>query len=299
MSLASDPVGHERALSAARDTITVAGWTIVSRVTGFIRFAVIGAILGPTFFGNTYQFTNALPNLVFFGFLAGTLFPSLLAPALVGHIDADDRRATERVAGGFLGVTLLVLAVVTPLAIILGPLALKVGAVGGGSQVLSDAQVHVGRLLILMFVPQIFCYAVVGTAIAAMNARHRFALASGAPAIENLGTMVVLAAVAAIYGMGTNLTSVPNGEILLLGLGSTAAVALHAATQWLGARHAGIVLLPRAGWRDPEVRLVIRRALPSIAQAGPRAPPTLVRFVVPKPRPGRGFALPIAPSFYL
>src|SRR6266704_3296735 len=158
------PIGSEsedqfKAVAAARDSMTVAAWTIVSRVTGVIRFAVIGAVLGPTFFGNTYQFTNSLPNLVFFGFLAGTLFPSLLAPALVGHIDADDRRASERVAGGFLGVTLVVLAVITPLAIGLGPLALKVGALGGGSQVLSAAQEHVGRLLILMMIPQIFCYA--------------------------------------------------------------------------------------------------------------------------------------------
>ena len=35
-------------------------------------------MLGPTFFGNTYQFMNSLPNLVYYGFLAGSLFPSLL-----------------------------------------------------------------------------------------------------------------------------------------------------------------------------------------------------------------------------
>ena len=52
------------------------------------RFAVVGAVLGPTFFGNTYQFTNSLPNLVYYGFLAGSLFSSLLVPALVRHIDA-------------------------------------------------------------------------------------------------------------------------------------------------------------------------------------------------------------------
>jgi peptidoglycan biosynthesis protein MviN/MurJ (putative lipid II flippase) len=48
--------------AAAGDSITVATWTIVSRVTGVAKFACIGAVLGPTFFGNTYQFTNSLPN---------------------------------------------------------------------------------------------------------------------------------------------------------------------------------------------------------------------------------------------
>ena len=53
--------------------------------TGVIRFAVIGAVLGPTFFGNTYQFTNSLPNLVYYGFLAGSLFSSLLCRHSCAH----------------------------------------------------------------------------------------------------------------------------------------------------------------------------------------------------------------------
>jgi hypothetical protein len=58
--------------AAAGDSITVAAWTIVSRVTGVAKFACIGAVLGPTFFGNTYQFTSSLPNLVYYGFLSGS-----------------------------------------------------------------------------------------------------------------------------------------------------------------------------------------------------------------------------------
>ncbi len=83
VSAEDDPEIALTPVSAAGDSITVAAWTIVSRVTGLLRFAVIGAVLGPTFFGNTYQFTNSLPNLVYYGFLAGSLFSSLLVPALV------------------------------------------------------------------------------------------------------------------------------------------------------------------------------------------------------------------------
>src|SRR6201984_1010263 len=115
---------QRKAAAAARDSMTVAGWTIPSRVIGVIKFAVIGAVLGPTFFGNTYQFTNSLPNLLYYGLLAGSLFSSLLVPALVRHLDAGDRRASERVAGGFLGMSLVALVVIAPLAIGLGPQAL-------------------------------------------------------------------------------------------------------------------------------------------------------------------------------
>jgi len=253
------------AVSAVGDSMTVAVWTIVSRITGLIRFAVVGAVLGPTFFGNTYQFTNSLPNLVYYGFLAGSLFPALLVPALVRHIDAGNRRASERVAGGFLGVTMVAMLPAVPLAIFFGPLALKIAALGG-PQAVGSAQVHVGRLLFLMFIPQMFSYAVIGTSVAAMNARKHFALAAGAPAVENLGTIAVLLATAALYGVSRSLTNVPTGELLLLGLGSTGAVVSHAAIQWWGARRAGITLLPRPGWRDAEVRVVVRRAIPALGR---------------------------------
>ena len=64
-----------------------------------MRVVVVGAVLGPTFFGNSYQLTNVLPNLVFYGFLAGSLLSSLLVPALVRHIDAGDGAETGDVVG--------------------------------------------------------------------------------------------------------------------------------------------------------------------------------------------------------
>jgi putative peptidoglycan lipid II flippase len=286
------------ATAAAGDSLTVAAWTLVSRVTGLIRFACIGAVLGPTFFGNTYQLTNSLPNLIYYGFLAGSLFSSLLVPALVRHIDAGDRRASERVAGGFLGMTLVALVAVAPVALILGPLVLGFAALGGGAHLAGAAEVRIGRLLILMFIPQIFCYGVVGTATAVMNSRQRFALAAGAPSIENLGTIAVLLATAVLYGSDTNLNHVPLGEMLLLGLGSTGAVVLHAATQWYGAKRAGSVLIPRPGWRDAEVRVVARRALPSLAQAGLLALQVLTLLTVANRLPGGVVAFQIALNFY-
>jgi putative peptidoglycan lipid II flippase len=277
---------RQGAAAAAGDSMTVAAWTIVSRVTGVAKFVCIGAILGPTFFGNTYQFTNSLPNLVYYGFLAGSLFSSLLVPALVRHIDAGDSRASERVAGGFLGMTLVALMVIAPLAIVLGPLVLRFATLSGGPLLVAAAQERTARLLIIMFVPQIFCYGVVGTATAVMNSRQRFALAAGAPAVENLGIISVLVTTAVLFGTDTGLANVSRAEILLLGLGSTAAVALHAATQWWGAHRAGVLLVPRAGWRDPEVRVVVRRALPSLAQAGLVAFQMLTLLVVANRLPG-------------
>ena len=286
------------AAAAAGDSLTAGAWTMVSRVTGVVRIAVIGAVLGPTFFGNTYQFTNTLPNLVYYGFLAGNLFSSLLVPSLVRYLDDGDRRAAEKVSGGFLGLTLAALVVMAPLAVIGGPLLLRFAALGGGPGLAGAAQVQLARLLIVMFLPQIFCYAVVATSIAVMNSRKRFALASGAPAIENLGTILVLGITAAVYGSGAGLGGVPAGETLLLGLGSTGAVALHAGAQWWGARRAGLVLLPRTGWWEPEVVEVIRRALPAVAQAGVIAVMDVAVLAAANRLPGGVVAFQLALNFY-
>lgn len=293
---ATDPkaISFGSSADTAGDSLTVAAWTVISRVTGVAKIAAIGAVLGPTFFGNTFQFTNSLPNLVYYGFLAGSLFSSLLVPALVRHIDAGDGSASERVAGGFLGMTLVALAVLTPVVVALGPLLLRVAAPGR----VGAAQERVGFLLIIMFVPQVFFYAVIGTATAVMNASRRFALAAAAPALENVGIIAVLVATTWIFGSESSLEHVPTGELLLLGLGTTGAVALHAVTQWWGARRAGVLLVPRAGWRNAEVRVVIRRTMPSLAQASLYVIQLLAILLVVNRVPGGVVAFQIGLNFY-
>ncbi|MEV4702040.1 lipid II flippase MurJ [Actinoplanes sp. NPDC049316] len=277
-------------VEAVGDSMTVAAWTVVSRVTGVVRGVVIAAVLGVTVFANTYQFTNSLPNLVFYGLLGGSMLSSLLIPALVAHVDSGDRRAAERVAGGFLGMIVAGAAVAVPLAALAAPGALHLAHVGG--------QGRTAVLLVLMLLPQIPLYGLVATAGAAMNAHGRFALAAAAPALENVGTVAVLAVVALRYpGIG-DLAQAPTGALLLLGLGTTGAVAAHAAAQWYGARRAGVRLRPRAGWRDREVRRVLSRAAPSLLQAALAAVQLLVLLVLANRVAGGVVAFQLAMNFY-
>ena len=144
---------------------------------------------------NTYQFTNSLPNLIFYGLLAGSLFSSLLVPALVKHIDAGDKRAAERVAGGLMGVALLAMLAVVPVAALLDSAAAETGLAGLGQRAPRTARPAPGAILVLLLLPQVPLYAFIGTSTAVMNAHRRFALAAAAPALENLGTIVVLGVV--------------------------------------------------------------------------------------------------------
>jgi murein biosynthesis integral membrane protein MurJ len=282
---------------AVGDSLSVAAWTIVSRVTGVLRGVTIAAVLGATYFANTYQFTNSLPNLVFYGLLAGSLFSSLLVPALVPHVDSGDRRQAARTAGSLFGLALVGMLAVVPIVAVATPWLLRLGSLGGDESA-AHAQAGVGVILVLLLLPQVPLYAVVGTSTAVMNAHRRFALAAAAPALENLGTMTVLGVVAVLYAKAADKTQVPLSLLLLLGLGSTGAVLLHACVQWWGASRTGIVLVPRLGWSDPEVRGVIRRAGPAAAQAALAAIQLCALLVVANRLAGGVVAFQLATNFY-
>ena len=285
-----------RADETARDSFVIGTFTVLSRATGVVRVVVLGAVLGPTFLGNTFQITNTLPNLIYFGLLAGSLFSSLLVPALVVHIDNHDSRHAALISGGFLGVAWMVLLPVAPLAVLLLPELLHIVGTDAGS---SADQLPAVRLLVLLAVPQVFLYAVVGSSTAAMNAHRRFALASAAPAVENLGVIAVLAAVGLIYGGSSSQGgSPPVGELLLLGIGSTAAVAVHAGLQWWGAYRNGVTIVPRRGWRQPEVVEIIGRSLRAATQAGLLSVQVLALLVLASRVGGGSVAIQMGLSFY-
>ena len=96
-------------VTVAKNSLTVAAWTIISRISGLGRVAAIAAVLGPTYLGNTYQATNLVPNLVF-ELLTGSLLAGLIAPPILRHLAGGDVERARRVAGGFLGVTACVFA---------------------------------------------------------------------------------------------------------------------------------------------------------------------------------------------
>ncbi len=249
--------------AVARNSLAVVSWTVVSRASGFVRVAVVAAVLGPTYLGNIFQATNSLPNLTYVA-LTGALFSNLLVPPLVRHIDAGDRRRTARLAGAFMSIALAAFAVVAAVVVLAGPLVVRLISVGVTDPAAAAAQRRVGYVLLVMFIPQLLMYTVVGTAEAVMNAHGRFALPSAAPALENVGIIATMLATAMVYGTGDTLAEPGTGLLLLLGVGTTSAVALHAAVQWWGARRVGVTLLPRGGWGDPELRSIVRRALPSL-----------------------------------
>ncbi len=263
-----------------RGSVAGSAWTIVSRVTGLGQTVAVGAVLGATYLGNSYQSVNALPNIIYYQLLAGSLFASLLVPPLVHLVDGDDLDGARRLAGGVFAVLAAGGLALSAALLLFAPLIVRLLTLGVADAADARAQMRVGMVLLALFVPQILLYLVAGASGALLNARGRFALAAGAPALENLGMIATLFAVALIFGTGVEVGAVSDAQLLLLGLGTTAAVGVHALAVWLGARADGLTLMPNRAWRSPDVLVVVRRALPMLAFTGLEAAQLLAIFVV-------------------
>ncbi|WP_040337567.1 murein biosynthesis integral membrane protein MurJ [Candidatus Blastococcus massiliensis] len=281
----------------ATDSVVGSAWIMVSRATGLVRIVAVAAVLGPTQFADLYQAANTVPNLLF-ELLVGALFASLLVPAVVRHVDAGDPVAAARLASRFLTLAVGTAVVLTLAVVLAGPWVvglLRAGipegerAVPGGS----------AWLLLALLLVQVPLYMVVGVAAAVQQASGRFALAAGAPSVENVAITVVLGAYTVLFGTG-RAGEHGTAEILLLGGGTTAAVLAHAAVQWAGARRCGVRLaLARGGRRDPEVRGIVRLAVPSVGHAGLTAARYFCLLVVAAAVPGGVVAFTVAWAFYM
>jgi len=287
-----------RAVSVVRDSLTGSLWTVVSRVTGLGQSIAVATVLGATYLGNTYQAINSLPNIIYYQLLAGSLFASILVPPLVSRRDRGDTAGTEALAQGFYGTLLAGAVLFCLLLIVAGPAILHVFVLGVSDPTTAALQRRVGLVFLVIFVPQIALYVTAGTGAAVMNAHGRFALAAGAPALENLGMISILIIGGVLYGTGTTLANVTTPQVLLLGLGTTVSVGVHAAAQWLGARSCRVRLIPRAGWRDREVRRVLRRVVPTLGYTGLAALQTVAVLVLANRLAGGLVAFQLALNFF-
>ncbi|MEM7276279.1 MAG: lipid II flippase MurJ [Actinomycetota bacterium] len=248
------------------DSTTSAIWTLLSRVTGFGRVILIGAVLGPSYFGNLFQLANQFPWIVF-ELAIGALLGALLVPGLMTHISAGDLEATERLAGRFLGFVLAVFGAVTVVVMAGSFLIVRGLAAPIGDQAVRDDFIAAGVPLLLLTGPQLIGYGIAVTGQAVQQALGHFALPAAASIVENLVVIVTLIGFAARYGTGLEVGDVGLGPILLLGLGSSLGVAAHAALQWWGVHRLGIRLVPRRDWSSSDMRSIIDQARTSSGTA--------------------------------
>ncbi|MFN8036087.1 MAG: lipid II flippase MurJ [Acidimicrobiia bacterium] len=231
--------------------------TAVSRVCGMLRVLAIAAVLGTTYLGNTFQSSNSVSNVLFELIAAGAL-SAVLVPTFVGLLDRGEPGEVERLAGGLLGLSVLVLGAVSVVGVVGAPWIADLLTAGVKDPHVAAQQQELSTFLLRFFVPQVVLYALGAIAIAVLQAKRQFAVGAAAPIGNTVVMILALLVFRLLYGPGEPTLDLTFSEQLALALGGTLGVAAFVGIPAVAVRRGGMrwrLHLPR---RDPAVSRLLR-----------------------------------------
>lgn len=197
--------------------------TITSRITGVLRDVAMTAALGFFLVSDAFSLGNTLPNIVYLLLIGGAL-NSVFVPQLVRHIESDSDGG-KAFSDRLLSLTGVALLAISGLSVALAPWLISIYTSADTPKDQYELAVAFARLCL----PQIFFYGAYTMLQQVLNARGKFAAAFFAPVANNLVAIAIFISFIAIAQPNeSNLVSLSNNEILLLGLGSTLGVAVQA-----------------------------------------------------------------------
>ena len=259
-------MSEDRSLARGAAVITIA--TALSRLTGFVRVVVVAAAMGTTFLANTYQTANTAPNVIFELVAAGVL-TSVFVPTFVDYLVKGRREEGWDAANALASAALVALVVLSVGLALTAPWVMRLLTIGVTDPQLRNDEIALGSTFLRLFAPQIAFYGVGMIMTGALHAHRRFALPAFAPIFNNVVVIGVYLAYAAMRGSAEpKVGEISDGEVLLLGAGTTAGVI--AMTVCL------VPQLARLGWRyrfrldlaHPAVRRGARLGVWALGYAG-------------------------------
>jgi putative peptidoglycan lipid II flippase len=246
---AGRPASASAASSAnlVRSSGAMAVGTIASRLTGFVRSAIILYALGSKFLGDAYNVANTLPNIVY-NLALGGILTSVVVPLLVKAAKRSRDRGEAYDQRIFtLGVLALGAITVVATAAALPITSVYAGNIGNA------ATYHLTIIFAYFFIPQIFFYGVSSLAGAILNARGSFAAPMWTPVINNVVVILVGLAFIATAGLNRTPADISGAEVGLLGLGTTLGIVLQTVALIPSLRRVGFRWRPRYDFRRDEV----------------------------------------------
>jgi putative peptidoglycan lipid II flippase len=231
--------------------IATAG-TALSRATGLLRLGATTYALGVTEsrLADTYNLANTTPNMILELIIGGVL-SSVLLRTYIEVKSKDGQEEAWRFIRRVTRATMLLLAAIGLLLVVASPAIFRlytIGVEGGGRA----AQQALGTFLLQLFVPQILFYGLSYISTGVLNAHRRFGIPMFVPALNNLvvtGSLLWFAA--SIPEALRTPDMVPTKGILILGLGTTAGVAVQGILPFFFLRRMGLNLGRRDGLKDP------------------------------------------------
>ncbi len=253
----TDPGPRGASPRLARSAALMAVGTGISRLTGLLRLLALVVAVKTGTLADAYNLANTMPNIVV-DLLLGGVLSATFVPVFVERLAARSKEEATEALSAVASVTLLVIGAASVTFLAASPLIIRL-MTGLSHSTTAAADRRLATELLLLFVPQLTCYGFIGLATALLNARERFAAPMFAPIANNL----VLIAVLVTFGVVVRNPTVAGVEahrsqLLLLGLGTTAGVAVQAAALLPSLRRAGLGLRWSPRFGHEAVRRIVR-----------------------------------------
>ncbi|WP_416367919.1 murein biosynthesis integral membrane protein MurJ [Tritonibacter mobilis] len=231
--------------------LTVGFWTLASRVLGFLREILIAAYIGPGLLGDAFYAAFRLPNL-FRRFFAEGAFNAAFVPMFAKRWEAGEN--PQRFAQDAFNLLAAAVLGLTALGMVFMPFLVWLTAGGFEGDARFDLTVGYGRIVF----PYILCMSLAALFSGVLNATGRFAAAAAAPVLLNIFACAAMIA-GALRGQ-----AVIDWLVWVIPLAGIAQLALV----WIAAARAGVSLRPGLPRLTPEMRQLLRVALPAALAMG-------------------------------
>ncbi|HBS50295.1 MAG TPA: murein biosynthesis integral membrane protein MurJ [Rhodobacteraceae bacterium] len=230
---------------------TVGFWTLASRILGFLREILLTAYIGPGPVMDAFVAAFRLPNM-FRRFFAEGAFNAAFVPMFSKRLEAgeDAKRFAEDAMAGLASV----LIVLTLMAQLFMPWLIFALASGFAGEERFALSVEFGRIAF----PYILFISLAALLSGVLNATGRFAAAAAAPVLLNV---ILIAAMAGAAWMGADVARALIWGIPMAGVAQLALV-------WVAASRAGFALRLRRPRLTPELRHLVRVAVPAALAGG-------------------------------
>ncbi|HCL69651.1 MAG TPA: murein biosynthesis integral membrane protein MurJ [Actinobacteria bacterium] len=218
--------------------------TVISRITGIARDIALAAALGFYLVSDAYSLGNSLPTIIYILVVGGAL-NAVFIPQLVRRMEKDDDGGNAY-ADRLITLTGSVLLALSILAVVAAPWIVNLYTPADYPQSQYDLAVAFARLCL----PQIFFYGAYTMLSQVLNARGTFGAPMFAPIANNI--VAITTFVLFIIVAGTSAAAdgaLTTGQVLLLGIGTTAGVVVQAAILVPILRRAGYRWRPRFDWK--------------------------------------------------
>jgi putative peptidoglycan lipid II flippase len=172
--------------------LSVGGFTLLSRATGFVRDVVLAAVLGAGPLNDAFLVALRLPNH-FRAIFAEGAFNAAFVPAYARAREEEGEGEARAFAGRILTLLVLATGVLTALAMVFTPQVIDLLAPGFAKD---PFRFDLATQLTRITFPYLVFVSVVTLLGGMLNAHKRFAAAAGAPILLNVAIIAALASAA-------------------------------------------------------------------------------------------------------